>query len=194
MTAHDTGTPAPKRPRTAGFKNRFHEETAINKGGPFSIEEKQREDILSAELRSHIERLRAELAELKKNAPPRPPMASAVIEGEIIDQPIFLRGNHHNHGDIVPKEFPRVLAGSNQQPVTQGSGRKELADWLVTGGAALTSRVMVNRIWHGHFGQGLVRTPNNFGKVGERPTHPRLLDYLAASSSAAAGRSNTSIG
>ena len=179
LTAHDTGTPAPKRPRTAGFKNRFHEETAINKGGPFSIEEKQREDILSAELRSHIERLRAELAELKKNAPPRPPMASAVIEGEIIDQPIFLRGNHHNHGDIVPKEFPRVLAGSNQQPVTQGSGRKELADWLVTGGAALTSRVMVNRIWHGHFGQGLVRTPNNFGKVGERPTHPRLLDYLA---------------
>ncbi len=72
-----------------------------------------------------------------------------------------------------------MLAGTNQQPVTQGSGRRELAEWLVTGNAALTSRVMVNRIWHWHFGQGLVRTPNNFGKVGERPTHPRLLDYLA---------------
>ena len=178
-TAYDEGTAAPKRPRTDGFKNRFHEETALNDGGPFSIDEKKREEILSPELRPQIKHLRAEFTELKAAAPHQPPMASAVVEGKTIDQPVFLRGNHHNHGDIVPKEFPRVLAGSNQQPVTQGSGRKELAEWLVTGSAALTSRVMVNRIWHWHFGQGLVRTPNNFGKVGERPTHPPLLDYLA---------------
>ena len=106
-------------------------------------------------------------------------MASAVIEGEIVDQPVFIRGSHHNRGRIVPKIFPVVLAGRGQTPVTQGSGRRELADWLVTGNAALTSRVMVNRIWLWHFGEGLVRTPNNFGKVGERPTHPALLDYLA---------------
>ena len=179
QTAYGEGAPAPKRPLTDGFKDRFHEETAINEGGAFYIDEEQREEILSAELRRLIERLRAEQAELKESAPPQPPMASAVVEGEIIDQPLFLRGNHHNHGEVVPKEFPRVLAGSNQRPVTQGSGRRELAEWLVTGNAALTSRVMVNRIWHWHFGRGLVRTTNNFGKVGERPTHPRLLDYLA---------------
>ena len=179
LTAYDEGAPAPKRPVTDGFKNRFHEETAVNEGGAFYIDEEQREEILSAELRQLIERLRAEKTELEKTAPPQPPMASAVVEGKIIDQPIFLRGNHHSHGKVVPKEFPHVLAGTNQQPVTQGSGRRELAEWLVTGNAALTSRVMVNRIWHWHFGQGLVRTPNNFGKVGERPTHPPLLDYLA---------------
>ena len=179
LTAYDEGIPAPKRPVTDGFKNRFHEETALNEGGAFYIGEEQREEILSAELRQLIERLRAEKTELEKTAPPQPPMASAVVEGKIIDQPIFVRGNHHSHGKVVPKEFPHVLAGTNQQPVTQGSGRRELAEWLVTGNAALTSRVIVNRIWHWHFGQGLVRTPNNFGKVGERPTHPPLLDYLA---------------
>ena len=177
--AYGEGAPASKRPVTDGFKNRFHEETAINEGGAFYIDEGPREEILSAELRRLIERLRAEKAKLEKAAPPRPPMASAVVEGKIIDQPVFLRGNHHNHGKVVPKEFPHVLAGANQEAVTQGSGRRELAEWLVTGNAALTSRVMVNRIWHWHFGQGLVRTPNNFGKVGERPTHPPLLDYLA---------------
>ena len=79
----------------------------------------------------------------------------------------------------MPKQFPVVLAGARQTPVTRGSGRKELGEWLTKPSHLLTSRVMVNRIWQWHFGEGLVRTPNNFGTAGENPSHPELLDYLA---------------
>ena len=177
--AYESRKPAPKKPLTDGFRNRVHEEAALKEGGPFYLDTGQRTAVLSAELRELVAELLSEQAGLEASSPPRPPMASAVIEGEIVDQPVFIRGSHHNHGRIVPKTFPVVLAGRGQTPVTRGSGRRELADWLVTGNAALASRVMVNRIWLWHFGEGLVRTPNNFGKVGERPTHPALLDYLA---------------
>jgi hypothetical protein len=80
----------------------------------------------------------------------------------------------------VHKRFPIVLAGRDQPPITSGSGRLELARWIGSADNPLTARVMVNRIWQWHFGEGLVRTPNNFGKLGERPTHPELLDYLAS--------------
>ena len=106
-------------------------------------------------------------------------MACAVSEGEPVAQPVFVRGRHDNHGEIVAKQFPIVLAGRGQQPVREGSGRRELAEFLTREDNPLPARVMVNRIWLGHFGDGLVRTPNNFGIVGERPTHPDLLDYLA---------------
>jgi hypothetical protein len=69
---------------------------------------------------------------------------------------------------------------AEQPAITAGSGRRELANWLADASNPLPARVMVNRIWQGHFGQGLVRTPNNFGIVGERPTHPELLDWLAS--------------
>ena len=67
----------------------------------------------------------------------------------------------------------------NQKPIVKGSGRKEFAEWLSHSSNPLTPRVMVNRIWQWHFGEGLVRTPNNFGSTGEKPTHKQLLDFLA---------------
>ncbi len=106
-------------------------------------------------------------------------MASAVADGIAVDQKVFLHGDYHNPGEPVAKQFPFVLAGESQQPIKKGSGRLELAQWLTSADSPLPARVMVNRIWQWHFGEALMRTPNNWGKMGEKPTHPELLDYLA---------------
>ena len=96
------------------------------------------------------------------------------------DLPVFRRGNPANTGEIVPRGFPVLFSESDQRrQFEQGSGREELTDALFTDSQALVARVFVNRIWAEHFGQGLVRTPSNFGTQGEQPTHPELLDWLA---------------
>ena len=159
----------------------FHTEVG---DGPLEIAKEDREKLAPEEWlpRAWAKRLaplRARIADLEANAPPTPGMACSVSEGKAVEQAVFVRGRHDSPGEIVPKRFPIVLGGWNQQPVTQGSGRKELAEFLASVDNPLAPRVMANRIWAWHFGQGLVRTPNNFGKVGERPTHPELLDYLA---------------
>jgi hypothetical protein len=95
---------------------------------------------------------------------------------------IHVRGRYDRLGDLVPRRFPEILlgdAGKDQKPITEGSGRLQLARWLTRPEHPLTARVLVNRVWQYHFGEGIVRTPSNFGKLGERPTHPELLDYLA---------------
>src|SRR5208282_6885660 len=94
---------------------------------------------------------------------------------------VLLRGNPNNPGEAVPRQFLRVLAGDQRKPFAKGSGRLELAQAIASKDNPLTARVMVNRIWLNHFGQGLVRTPSDFGLRGEPPTHPELLDYLARS-------------
>jgi hypothetical protein len=95
------------------------------------------------------------------------------------DAKIHQRGRYDRLGELVPRSFPALL--TREQPVIKaGSGRRELARWIANPENPLTARVMVNRIWQHHFGEGLVRTENNFGKLGQRPTHPELLDWLAA--------------
>ncbi|MBC8115115.1 MAG: DUF1553 domain-containing protein, partial [Candidatus Saccharimonas sp.] len=97
----------------------------------------------------------------------------------ISDTRVQIRGSYARLGDVVPRRLPTVFAGESQAPLTQGSGRRQLAEWLARPDHPLTSRVMVNRIWLYHFGEGLVRTPGNFGKLGRAPSHPELLDWLA---------------
>ena len=94
------------------------------------------------------------------------------------DAQIHTRGRYDRLGDTVPRAFPALLTGE-QPPIAAGSGRMELARWIASAENPLTARVMVNRIWQHHFGEGIVRTPNNFGKLGTPPTHPELLDWLA---------------
>ena len=108
------------------------------------------------------------------------PKAMAVAEGEFGDLPVMIRGSHLTPGDVAPRGFPAILAGENQAAIgTLSSGRRELADWLTRADHPLTARVMVNRIWKWHFGEGIVRTTDNFGTLGDRPDHPELLDWLA---------------
>jgi Protein of unknown function (DUF1553)/Protein of unknown function (DUF1549)/Planctomycete cytochrome C len=95
------------------------------------------------------------------------------------DARVHVRGRYDRLGPLTPRHLPVLLAGENQPPIRDGSGRLALARWVSSPDNPLTARVMMNRIWQHHFGEGIVRTPNNFGKLGVPPTHPELLDWLA---------------
>ncbi len=134
---------------------------------------------LSAEAKKKLANMRKELEQLKKNAPQPPAMIHTLSEGQPVNMHVYLRGNPDKEGDVAPRRFLRILAGDNPPPFTQGSGRLELARAIASPKNPLTARVLVNRVWQHHFGRGIVGTPSNFGKLGERPTHPELLDHLA---------------
>jgi len=108
---------------------------------------------------------------------PAMPVAFAAVDSQPHDVPVHERGDPDKLGELVPRRFLTVFGG---QPVNAdaGSGRAQLANWITE--QPIAARVMVNRIWQGHFGHGLVRSMNDFGMRGERPTHPELLDWLAA--------------
>jgi Protein of unknown function (DUF1549)/Protein of unknown function (DUF1553)/Planctomycete cytochrome C len=107
------------------------------------------------------------------------PVAYAVTEGTPHNARIQRRGEPKDLGDEVPRKFPDFLGGQRVAS-DQASGRLELAGWLTDPANPLTARVMANRVWQGHFGRGLVKTPNDFGARGAPSTHPELLDYLAS--------------
>lgn len=127
-----------------------------------------------------------ELAELKQrrrellDEQPNIPSAFAVAEGHGEDAPIFLRGEKWRPGETAPRGFLTVLGGQTLPPGATNSGRLELAAWIADPANPLTTRVMVNRVWQWLLGRGLVATPNDFGRRGRTPSHPELLDYLAA--------------
>jgi hypothetical protein len=125
---------------------------------------------------------------LKASAPPPIEYANGIQDGGVPngayagfrDARIHKRGNPQALSATVPRGFPAVLSDKTAPRITKGSGRLELARWITHPKHPLTARVIVNRLWQHHFGEGLVRTPSNFGLLGERPTHPELLDWLAS--------------
>ncbi len=129
----------------------------------------------------------AKLQELRKaveqwrSAGPAAPPRAMTLEDLPVAAParVFRRGNPNNPGEDVPRRFLEVLGGADDKPFRDGSGRLELAKVIASKDNPLTARVFVNRVWQFHFGQGLVRTPSDFGLRGEPPSHPELLDHLA---------------
>jgi hypothetical protein len=140
----------------------------------------QGEKKLGDEAKKKLANMRRELEQVKKSASPPPPVVHTLSEGKAANMKVYLRGNPDKEGEVAPRRFLRILAGDNPPPFQQGSGRLELAHAIADPKNPLTARVLVNRVWQYHFGRGIVGTPSNFGKLGERPTHPELLDHLAA--------------
>jgi hypothetical protein len=107
------------------------------------------------------------------------PVAYGVREGRATNAPLQKRGEPAQPGEIIPRGNLALLGG-DRVPEDGGSGRLELARWLTRPDNPLTARVMANRLWQGHFNRGLVATPSDFGTHGAPPSHPQLLDWLAA--------------
>ncbi len=124
--------------------------------------------------------LKAELERLRKAVPPAIPRAHGLADSGNKDMPVAIRGDLRKPGENAPRRFLQIVAGENAPLFTEGSGRRQLADAVADPANPLTARVIVNRVWKHHFGNALARTPSNFGVIGDKPTHPELLDWLAA--------------
>ncbi len=144
------------------------------------------EFISKEELQGYVKQ-RRDRRKLRENPPRSLGMALVVSENGKDAPPthVLIRGNAHAPGDAVEPRFPSVL--TDAVPVVhvpengQTTGRRRaLAEWLVSPDNPLTARVIVNRVWQWHFGRGIVKSTSNFGLQGDAPTHPELLDWLAA--------------
>jgi hypothetical protein len=149
-------------------------------GGPLDIPITDAEKIQDRADQVALAALRKKIDGFKAASAVAPARAHVLNDQKSPTQPvIFVRGNPNNPGPAVPRQAPAIVSGSNRKPYTDGSGRLELAKTIISPSNPLTSRVMVNRVWAGHFGYGFVRTPSDFGIRSDPPTHPQLLDYLA---------------
>jgi hypothetical protein len=174
--------PAVSDPEPTPAHREFQKELATLKGDVAKYEEEHREELKARnrKVRDELRALQKKVDRLRVTHPGSPPQAMVLVDApEPVAPHVLLRGNPANVGEAVPRQFLAVLSGANRQPFREGSGRLELARAIASKDNPLTARVLVNRVWLHHFGNGLVRTPSNFGLRGEPPTHPELLDWLA---------------
>jgi len=149
-------------------------------GSPANITLDQARPAFGRDIKNTVTKLKRKVDDLRVTSPDAPPRAMVVRDGQIHEPVIFIRGNAGRPGKPVPRQFLEIASASDRKPFAKGSGRLELAEAIVDPKNPLTARVFVNRIWQHHFGVGLVPTPSDFGMRGMPPSHPQLLDWLAA--------------
>jgi Protein of unknown function (DUF1553)/Protein of unknown function (DUF1549)/Planctomycete cytochrome C len=152
----------------------------LGSGGPLDLGDRQFMRVLTVAEQQHVRALRRKADEWKAKSPVAPARAMVLTDGPKVEPVVFLRGNPNNPGPRVPRQFPAVVAGKDRRPFADGSGRLEMAKAIADPKNPLTARVMANRVWGHLFGQGIVRTPSDFGTRSDPPTHPELLDWLAS--------------
>ena len=133
----------------------------------------------AAALMTELTDIRDKIQQLNEITP-EPELAIALTDGTGEDEHVFVRGNHKTLGDVATRRFLSAISARPLNPI-DGSGRRELAHKITAPNNPLTSRVIVNRIWHHLMGRGIVESVDNFGVLGKKPTHPELLDHLATS-------------
>jgi hypothetical protein len=137
--------------------------------------------VLNQSQRAHLERLNGAIQRINATHPASPARAMVLTDApQQVEPHVFLRGDPGRPGRAIPRRFLRLLSSPDAKPFQHGSGRLELARAIADRSNPLTARVLVNRVWQWHFGQGLVATSSDFGLRSEPPTHPELLDDLAA--------------
>lgn len=133
---------------------------------------------ITPDLAKYVAGLKTDIDEFKKSMPAYPYIDGLEDDKKPTNVKVFVRGSPYTFGEEAPRAFLSILSPGEPEPFKQGSGRMELAEAIVK--QPLSMRVIVNRVWRWHMGSGIVETPNNFGRVGDPPSNPELLDYLAS--------------
>lgn len=156
-------------------------ERFLGEGGALRYREDKIERFLSPAVAAQLDDMRVQLHALEKLQPAQYPFLQTIRDvAHPAVQHVALRGDLNNPGEVAPPHFLAILSDGPPRTLDPGKERLELAEAIASPTNPLTARVLVNRVWDHHFGQGIVRTPSNFGQMGDRPSEPELLDYLAA--------------
>ncbi|WP_437193208.1 PSD1 and planctomycete cytochrome C domain-containing protein [Planctomicrobium sp. SH527] len=137
--------------------------------------------LLKHQLIAGIDSFRSEHEQLRQTATsiPSPQAVMAMVDGSPVDEPVHIRGSDSKFGDDVARRFLTAISGEDQPVILDGSGRRQLAEQLTNANNPFLSRIIANRLWHHLFGRGLVASVDDFGVMGQAPSHPELLDWLA---------------
>jgi mono/diheme cytochrome c family protein len=174
--------PLKMTPEYGAFAAKFNakNEELIQDQAELREKRKEGKNKMAQDLRRNVNQLRREIAQLELKDPGSPPRATVLYDSlQPHDSCVFIRGEAENKGDLAPRRFLELVAGPYRPVFRNGSGRLELAYSIISPNNPLTARVLVNRVWMHHFGQGFVTTPDDLGNQSDPPSHQELLDYLA---------------